>query len=34
MKEIGRVLEVTEARVCQLHAQAVMRMRQRLKDYA
>lgn len=34
MKEIGKVLEVTEARVCQLHAQAVMRMRTRLRAYA
>ena len=34
MKEIGKVLEVTEARVCQLHGQAVMRMRTRLKEYA
>jgi RNA polymerase sigma factor for flagellar operon FliA len=34
MKEIGKVLEVTEARVCQLHGQAVMRMRTRLREYA
>lgn len=27
LKEIGRVLGVTESRVCQLHAQAIMRMR-------
>jgi RNA polymerase sigma factor for flagellar operon FliA len=34
MKEIGKVLEVTEARVCQLHGQAVMRMRTKLREYA
>lgn len=33
MKEIGKVLEVTEARVCQLHAQAVMRIRLKLQAY-
>ena len=33
MKEIGRVLELTESRVCQLHAQAVLRMRGFVKDY-
>ncbi|HEU0197072.1 MAG TPA: RNA polymerase sigma factor FliA [Nevskiaceae bacterium] len=27
LKEIGRVLGVTESRVCQLHSQAVLRMR-------
>ncbi|HEY3269362.1 MAG TPA: FliA/WhiG family RNA polymerase sigma factor [Armatimonadota bacterium] len=26
LKEIGRVLEVTEARICQIHAKAVMRL--------
>ena len=31
MKEIGKVLEVTEARVCQLHSQAIHRLRARLK---
>lgn len=30
MKEIGKVLEVTEARVCQLHAQAIHRLRARM----
>lgn len=33
MKEIGRILGVTEARVCQLHSQAIHRMRSRLSDY-
>ncbi len=27
LKEIGQVLEVSESRVCQIHAQAVMRLR-------
>ncbi|HEY9841301.1 MAG: FliA/WhiG family RNA polymerase sigma factor [Candidatus Sericytochromatia bacterium] len=31
MKEIGRILQVTEARICQLHAQAIHRLRARLK---
>lgn len=31
-KEIGDVLDLTAARICQLHAQAVARLRQRLDD--
>lgn len=27
MKEVGRVMDLTESRVCQLHAQAVLRLR-------
>lgn len=34
MKEIGLVLEVTESRVCQLHAQAVGRLRKALGEWA
>ena len=30
LKEIGAVLGVTESRVCQLHSQAVARLRARL----
>jgi len=30
MKEIGQVLNVTESRVCQLHAQAICRLKARL----
>ena len=30
LKEIGAVLGVTESRVCQLHSQAVSRLRARL----
>lgn len=32
LKEIGAVLGVTESRVCQLHSQAVSRLRARLRD--
>ena len=31
-KEIGKVLSVTESRVCQLHTKAMTRLRARLKD--
>lgn len=33
LKEIGAVLGVSESRVCQLHSQAVMRLRSKLKDW-
>lgn len=33
LKEIGQVLEVTESRVCQLHSQAIARIRSKLKDW-
>ena len=33
LKEIGAVLGVTESRVCQLHSQAVARLRIKLKDW-
>jgi RNA polymerase sigma factor for flagellar operon FliA len=33
LKEIGRVLGVTESRVCQLHGQAVTRLKSRLVDW-
>jgi RNA polymerase sigma factor for flagellar operon FliA len=33
LKEIGEVLGVTESRVCQLHSQAVIRLKARLKDW-
>lgn len=32
LKEIGRVLEVSESRVCQLHTRALNRLRARLKQ--
>ena len=33
LKEIGKILRVTESRVSQLHAQAVSRLRQKLNQY-
>ena len=33
LKEIGAVLKVTESRVCQLHGQALSRLRARLSDW-
>jgi RNA polymerase sigma factor for flagellar operon FliA len=33
LKEIGHVLEVSESRVCQLHGQALVRIRSRLSDW-
>ena len=33
LKEIGEVLGVSESRVCQLHSQAVARLRSKLKDW-
>jgi RNA polymerase sigma factor for flagellar operon FliA len=30
LREVGEVMEVSESRVCQLHSQAVMRLRARL----
>ncbi len=33
LKEIGAVLDVTESRACQLHGQALVRLRARLADW-
>jgi RNA polymerase sigma factor for flagellar operon FliA len=33
LKEIGAVLGVTESRVCQIHGQALLRLRSRLADW-
>jgi RNA polymerase sigma factor for flagellar operon FliA len=33
LKEIGAVLEVSESRVCQLHGQALVRLKARLADW-
>ncbi|MDS1029547.1 FliA/WhiG family RNA polymerase sigma factor [Bacillota bacterium LX-D] len=33
LKEIGQVLNVSESRVCQLHARAITRLRQELKEF-
>jgi len=32
MKEIGKALNLTEARICQLHAQAILRLRARMQS--
>jgi RNA polymerase sigma factor for flagellar operon FliA len=32
LREIGEILGVSESRVCQLHGQAVTRLRSRLRD--
>lgn len=32
LKEIGRVLEVSESRVCQLHSRAIQRLRKKLTE--
>ena len=34
LKEIGAVLGVTESRVCQLHSQAILRLRGKMKEWA
>lgn len=34
LKEIGAVLEVSESRVCQIHGQALLRLRARLGDWS
>jgi len=34
LKEIGEVLEVSESRVCQIHGQAVMRLRVSAKRWS
>jgi RNA polymerase sigma factor for flagellar operon FliA len=33
LKEIGEVLGVSESRVCQLHSQAVARLRVKMKEW-
>jgi len=33
LKEIGQVLEVSESRVCQIHAQALNRIRLKMMDW-
>jgi RNA polymerase sigma factor for flagellar operon FliA len=32
MKEIGMILDLTESRVCQLHTQAILHLRSKLKE--
>ena len=33
MKEIAKILEISESRVCQLHTQAVSRLKTKLRDH-
>jgi RNA polymerase sigma factor FliA len=33
LKEIGAVLGISESRVCQLHGQALVRLRSRLRSW-
>lgn len=33
LKEIGKVLELTESRVCQIHTMALVKMRGKMKEY-
>ncbi len=33
LKEIGKVLEVSESRVCQIHGQALVRVRARMEEW-
>ena len=32
MKEIGKILGITESRVCQIHTKSVLRLRAKLKS--
>ena len=34
LREIGAVLEVTESRVCQIHGQALLRLRARMQEWS
>jgi len=34
MKEIGKVLEITESRVCQLHGKALLKLRKRMDEFS
>jgi RNA polymerase sigma factor for flagellar operon FliA len=33
MKEIGKVLEITESRVCQLHGKALLKMKKKMAEF-
>jgi RNA polymerase sigma factor for flagellar operon FliA len=33
MKEIGKVMDLTESRICQIHVQATLRLRSAVKDF-
>jgi len=34
LKEVGAVLELSESRVCQIHGQALVRLRSRLQNWS
>jgi RNA polymerase sigma factor for flagellar operon FliA len=33
LKEIAAILDLTESRICQIHTQAIVKLRSRLKNY-
>jgi RNA polymerase sigma factor for flagellar operon FliA len=33
LKEIAAILDLTESRICQIHTQAIVKLRSRLKSY-
>ncbi len=33
MKEVGKILSVSESRICQIHSSAIIRLRSRLKNF-
>ena len=33
MKEIGKIMDLTESRICQIHVQATLRLRSAIRDY-
>lgn len=33
LKEIGKILNLTESRICQIHSKAILKLRSRLKSY-
>ncbi len=33
LREIGQILNVTESRVCQIHAQAVTRLKSKMQEW-
>jgi len=33
LKEVGEVMDVSESRVCQIHSQAIVRLKSRLTDW-
>jgi RNA polymerase sigma factor for flagellar operon FliA len=33
LKEIGKVMELTESRICQIHTMALIKMKSKIKEY-